>query len=99
MVYQRQPAPQPQQPQQQQPLRRNTDGSLQNPQAYLDAALSNPASMAQFPPNLRDAINIGDIEAMQGVFRALQRQAEADRAEAQLIRPGEDPMDPVVQVC
>lgn len=100
MVVQRQAAPQPraQQQPQQQPVSRNRDGSLQNPQAFLDAVLSNPASMAQFPPNLRDAISTGDIEAVQGVFRALQRQQEADREEAQLVRPGEDPMDPAVQV-
>ena len=83
----------------QQPVGRNQDGSLQNPQAFLDAVLSNPASMAQFPPNLRDAISTGDIDTLQGVFRALRRQEEAERAEAQLVRPGEDPMDPAVQVC
>ena len=98
MVIQRQPAPQAQRPQQQ-PAGRNQDGSLQNPQAFLDAVLSNPASMAQFPPNLRDAISTGDIDTLQGVFRALRRQEEAERAEAQLVRPGEDPMDPAVQVC
>ena len=87
----------PQQPQQQH-LGRNRDGSLQNPQAFLDALLSNPAGLNQLPPQLRDAVNSGDVEAIQGVFRQLQRQAEAQQMEDQLIRPGEDPMDPAVQV-
>ena len=93
---QQQPPQQPQQPQQ--PPGYNRDGSLQNPQAFLDALLSNPAGMNELPPQLRDAVNSGDVEAIQGVFRQLQRQAEAQRAEDQLIRPGEDPMDPAVQV-
>lgn len=91
--------PQSQQAQQTQPMARNRDGTLQNPQAFLDSCLSNPATMAQLPPNLRDAVSSGDIDSVQGVFRQLQREAEQRQMEAQLIRPGEDPMDLEVQVC
>ena len=80
-------------------MARNRDGTLQNPQAFLDSCLSNPAAMAQLPPNLRDAVSSGDIDSVQGVFRQLQREAEQRQMEAQLIRPGEDPMDLEVQVC
>jgi len=90
---------QPQQAQQTQAMARNRDGTLQNPQAFLDSCLSNPAAMAQLPPNLRDAVSSGDIDSVQGVFRQLQREAEQRQMEAQLIRPGEDPMDLEVQVC
>ena len=90
---------QPQQAQQTQPMARNRDGTLQNPQAFLDSCLSNPAAMAQLTPNLRDAVSSGDIDSVQGVFRQLQREAEQRSMEAQLIRPGEDPMDLEVQVC
>lgn len=90
---------QPQQAQQTQPMARNRDGTLQNPQAFLNFCLSNPATMAQLPPNLRDAVSSGDIDSVQGVFRQLQREAEQRQMEAQLIRPGEDPMDLEVQVC
>lgn len=89
---------QPQQAQQAQPMARNRDGTLQNPQAFLNACLSNAATMAQLPPNLRDAVSSGDIDSVQGVFRQMQREAEQRQMEAQLIRPGEDPMDMEVQV-
>lgn len=88
---------QPQQAQQTQPMARNRDGSLQNPQAFLDSCLSNPATMAQLPPNLRDAVSSGDVDSVQSVFRQFQREAEQRNMEAQLIRPGEDPMDLEVQ--
>ena len=90
---------QPQQAQQTQPMARSRDGSLQNPQAFLDSCLSNPATMAQLPPSLRDAVSSGDIDSVQSVFRQFQREAEQRNMEAQLIRPGEDPMDLEVQVC
>ena len=80
-------------------MARNRDGTLQNPQAFLDSCLSNPAAVAQLPPNLRDAVSSGNIDSVQGVFRQLQREAEQRQMEAQLIRPGEDPMDLEVQVC
>ncbi len=86
------------QPQQAPSLARNRDGSLQNPQGFLDACLSNPATMAQFPPAIRDAVTSGDIEALQTVLRQSQREHEQRQMEAQLIRPGEDPMDLEVQV-
>ncbi|DBB00046.1 TPA: DNA damage-inducible protein 1 [Trebouxia sp. C0004] len=78
-------------------MARNRDGTLQNPQAFLNSCLSNPATMAQLPPNLRDAVSSGDIDSVQGVFRQFQREAEQRQMEAQLIRPGEDPMDLEVQ--
>ena len=86
------------QPQSAPVISRNRDGSLQNPQAFLDACLSNPASMAQMPPAIRDAISSGDIDSLQTVFRQAQREAEQRQMQSQLIRPGEDPMDPEVQV-
>lgn len=89
--------PQPQ-AQAQQPSAKNRDGSLQNPQAFLAAALNNPAQMAQFPPALRDAVSSGDVESIQRVFRQLARQAEEQRMVDQLIKPGEDPFDAAVQV-
>ena len=103
-------APKPQaraQPQQQQmqrqrqpraPVALNSDGSLQNPQAFLSAFLSNPVGLSQLPPALRDAVSSGDVNRIQEVCRQLHRDKEQQRAEAQLIRPGEDPMDPEVQV-
>ena len=53
--------------------------------------------MAQMPPAIRDAISSGDIDGLQTVFRQAQREAEQRKMESQLIRPGEDPMDPEVQ--
>lgn len=88
------PVPQLQRPQQQ-PQALTRDGSLQNPQAFLHAALNNPAMLSQYPPAVRDAVSSGDIEAVQFTLRQMH---EADRMEAELIRPGEDPMDPAVQV-
>ena len=86
------------QPQQAPVNTRNTDGSLRNPQAWLDACLNNPASMAQLPPDIRDAVSSGDIDSLQAVFRQDKRETDQRRMEAQLIRPGEDPMDLEVQV-
>lgn len=96
---QQQSQQQPQQPQQQQAqLSFNRDGTLQNPQAFLDACLSNPAGLSQLPPAIRDAVSSGDVSSLQDVFRQIHRDREQQRMEAQLIRPGEDPMDPEVQV-
>ena len=96
--HQQQHRPQQQQQQQQAPMASNRDGTLQNPQAFLDAVLSNPAGMQQLPPALRDAVSSGDINSIQEVFRRAHRDREQQQMEAQLIRPGEDPMDPAVQV-
>lgn len=96
-----QPQQQPtQQQQQQQPqaLARNSDGSLQNPHGFLAACLSNPITVTTLPPALRDAVSSGDVERIQEVFRQAHREAQQHQQEAQLIRPGEDPMDPEVQV-
>lgn len=98
-----QPQQQPmhqQQQQQQQPQAPafNSDGSLQNPQAFLSACLSNPVGLNALPPAIRDAVSSGDINRIQEVFRRSHREREQQRMEAQLIRPGEDPMDLEVQV-
>lgn len=93
MHMQHQPVPSPQPPQQH-PAAVNTDGTLQNPQAYLHAALSNPAMLAAYPPEIRDAVSTGDIGAVQ---RAFQQMQETDRMLAEVIRPGEDENDPEVQ--
>lgn len=96
-----QPQQQPMQQQQQQPqapLAYNSDGSLQNPQAFLSACLSNPVGLRALPPAIRDAVSCGDINRVQDVFRQSHREREQQRMEAQLIKPGEDPMDPEVQV-
>lgn len=55
--------------------------------------------MSQLPPALRDAVSSGDVDGVQAVFRQFHRDREQRQMEAQLIRPGEDPMDPEVQVC
>lgn len=96
-----QPQQQPIHQQQQQPqaLARNSDGSLQNPHGFLSACLSNPITVTTLPPALRDAVSSGDVERIQEFFRQAHREAEQHQQEAQLIRPGEDPMDPEVQVC
>ena len=100
MLSLKQPArAQPQQQQQQPQHLFNRDGTLQNPQVFLDSCLSSPAVMRQLPPALRDAVSSGDVDAVQAVFRQLHRDREQRQMEAQLIRPGEDPMDPEVQVC
>ena len=96
-----QPQQQPMQQQQQQPQAPpdyNSDGSLQNPQAFLSACLSNPLGLSALAPALRDAVSSGDINQVQDVFRQSHREREQQRMEAQLIKPGEDPMDPEVQV-
>ena len=94
--------PQQQQMQQQQqrqaPPLLNSDGSLQNPQAFLSAWLSNPVGLSALRPALRDAVSSGDVNRIQEVFRQEHREREQQQKEAQLIRPGEDPMDPEVQV-
>lgn len=74
------------------------DGSLLNPQAFLSACLSNPAGLSQLPPAIRDAVSVGDIDRLQQVFRQAHRDRQQQQMEAQLIRPGEDPMDLEVQV-
>ena len=96
---QQQPTQQQQQQQQQpQALARNSDGSLQNPHSFLSGCLSNPIIVTTLPPALRDAVSSGNVERIQEVFRQAHREAQQHQQEAQLIRPGEDPMDPEVQV-
>lgn len=85
-----------QQPQPQASLAR--DGSLLNPHAFLSACLSNPASLSQLPPAIRDAVSAGDVDRLQDVLRQAKRHKEQQQMEAQLIRPGEDHMDLEVQV-
>lgn len=85
-----------QQPQPQASLAR--DGSLLNPHAFLSACLSNPASLSQLPPAIRDAVSAGDVDRLQDVLRQAKRDKEQQQMEAQLIRPGEDHMDLEVQV-
>lgn len=94
MHMQHQPVPSPQPPQQH-PAAVNTNGTLQNPQAFLHAALINPAMLAAYTPEIRDAVSTGDIGAVQ---RAFQQMQETDRMLAEVIRPGEDENDPEVQV-
>lgn len=94
-----QPQQQPMQQQQQpQAPAFNSDGSLQNPQAFLSACLSNPVGLSALPPAIRDAVSSGDVNRVQEVFRQSRREREQQQTEAQLIRPGEDPMDLEVQV-
>lgn len=96
-----QPQQQQAQQQQQQSQPQNSfarDGSLLNPQAFLSACLSNPAALSQLPPAIRDAVNVGDVDRLQQVLRQAHREREQQQTEAQLIRPGEDPMDMEVQV-
>ncbi|KAL3155331.1 hypothetical protein ABBQ38_010893 [Trebouxia sp. C0009 RCD-2024] len=95
-----QPQQQQAQQQQQQSQPQNSfarDGSLLNPQAFLSACLSNPAALSQLPPAIRDAVNVGDVDRLQQVLRQAHREREQQQTEAQLIRPGEDPMDMEVQ--
>lgn len=50
-------------------IRTGPDGALLDPQAFINFARSHPQVMRDLPPHLVQAVNQGDVEALQSVFR------------------------------